>query len=294
VTCGEANWSGWQDSVRELWMVLERLAPMGIDDAVEVSPGRDTTPIRRVITSATAQAFQVQLLTGQRLGEVRDVKWSHVDLEAGWWTLPASATKNGKAHRVPLTEWAVASLRERRRAASDSAIHVFENKPDTGSILHRGKKAASLLCKILTFESARMISAAPPRRAWPRPASRASIWPSAESHRGRRDGDSRVRPVQRRRREAAGARGVGTIAEDAARERQQPSEGTRLPAAVVPTFGGHRVRTSPARSLAPLSRDLGGGARGHRIPWVTGKAGATHSIQRGLDGPRFGVAPLFA
>lgn len=160
------------DEIRALWNVLERLAQLDSTDAsadalqqdsgqalrqdsaqaVEVSSVPGTKPIRRVITPATAQAFQVQLLTGQRPGEVRDMKWSHVDLETGWWTLPAAATKNGKAHRVPLTEWAVGVLRERRRAASESAIHVFENKAGTGSILHRGKKAASLLCKILTFQ----------------------------------------------------------------------------------------------------------------------------------------------
>jgi integrase len=139
------------DEIRELWSVLEQLAQPANAEPVELSAAPSTRPIRRVITTATAQAFQVQLLTGQRPGEVRDMKWSHVDLDTGWWTLPAAATKNAKAHRVPLTEWAVAILRERRRVASETAIHIFENKAGTGSILHRGKKAASLLCKILTF-----------------------------------------------------------------------------------------------------------------------------------------------
>lgn len=108
--------------------------------------------IRRAITPATAQAFQVQLLTAQRPGEVRDMKWAHVDLDMGWWTLPPQATKNAKAHRVPLTIEVLKILRARREEAKDTAVHVFENRAGGGSILHRGKKAASLLCKILSFE----------------------------------------------------------------------------------------------------------------------------------------------
>ncbi len=138
------------DEIRELWHVLEQLALPVTPDAVEAGSDSDAQPIRRVITPATAQAFQVQFLTAQRPGEARDMKWAHIDLETGWWTLPASATKNGKAHRVPLPEWAVAILRERKATAKESAVHVFENR--TGSILHRGKKAASLLCQVLSFE----------------------------------------------------------------------------------------------------------------------------------------------
>jgi integrase len=51
--------------------------------------------------------FQLQLLTSSRIGEVRQMRWEDVDREAGWWTIPAHLTKNGLAHRVPLTAWAV-------------------------------------------------------------------------------------------------------------------------------------------------------------------------------------------
>jgi len=47
--------------------------------------------------------FKLRLLTAQRGGEVRSMQWEHVDLETGWWTIPASSTKNGLAHRVPLS-----------------------------------------------------------------------------------------------------------------------------------------------------------------------------------------------
>jgi integrase len=47
--------------------------------------------------------FKLRLLTAQRRGEVRTMRWVDVDLETGWWTIPAFITKNGLAHRVPLS-----------------------------------------------------------------------------------------------------------------------------------------------------------------------------------------------
>jgi integrase len=111
------------DEIRALWGLLERLAKSPEDETEAQAP-----PLRPVITPATAQAFQVQLLTAQRPGEVRDMKWAHLDLLGGWWTLPGSATKNSRPHRVPLTDPVLTILRDRRRAASETAVHVFENR----------------------------------------------------------------------------------------------------------------------------------------------------------------------
>jgi integrase len=58
-----------------------------------------------------AAYFQLAILTAQRGGEVRTMRWKDVDLETGWWTIPASRAKNGRAHRVPLSPQAVAVLR---------------------------------------------------------------------------------------------------------------------------------------------------------------------------------------
>lgn len=207
------------DEIRQLWNALEQLALLAAADVVEVSQDPSTKPVRRVITTATAQAFQVQLLTGQRPGEVRDMKWAHVDLETGWWTLPAAATKNGKAHRVPLTEGAVAILRKRRRAASESAIHVFENRVDTGSILHRGKKAASLLCRILTFEfRAHDLRRTAATRMAEAGVTREHLAKVLNHIEGGGGCNPRLRSLQLRRRETPGARSLGTISESDSRE----------------------------------------------------------------------------
>ena len=54
--------------------------------------------------------FKLRLITAQRGGEVIDMLWSEVDLDSGWWTIAAGRSKNGLAHRVPLSEPALAIL----------------------------------------------------------------------------------------------------------------------------------------------------------------------------------------
>ena len=63
------------------------------------------------------QAIRVLLLTGQRRDEVGAMSWEEVDLAAMTWTLPASRSKNGKAHVVPITPSVLAEM----RAANSSA-----------------------------------------------------------------------------------------------------------------------------------------------------------------------------
>jgi integrase len=142
------------DELRELWLKLEEIvrAPE-TEDAVEAEGASvDAAPTRRRgITVATAEAFQVQLLTAQRPGEVRSMRWADVDLDAGWWSIPGTLTKNGRPHRVPLAEPVLGILKARRERAEDEAKFVFENRLGAGSIAHRGKKAASILSRSLTF-----------------------------------------------------------------------------------------------------------------------------------------------
>lgn len=45
---------------------------------------------------------RVLILTGQRRTETALMRWQDVDLETGWWTIPAEVAKNGEQHEVPL------------------------------------------------------------------------------------------------------------------------------------------------------------------------------------------------
>jgi integrase len=67
-----------------------------------------------------ASTFKLRLLTAQRGGEVLSVEWKELDLDNAWWTIPAEKTKNGLAHRVPLSPPAVRIFRELRKEQDES------------------------------------------------------------------------------------------------------------------------------------------------------------------------------
>jgi integrase len=100
------------DELRAFWAAADQLAPeMGA-------------------------AFKLRLLTAQRGGEVFNMRWQDVDLDSGWWTIPASGSKNKLAHRVPLSSAALDLLTELRgnedarlkgQKEPKPSIYVFRN-----------------------------------------------------------------------------------------------------------------------------------------------------------------------
>lgn len=64
----------------------------------------------------TAAVYRLILLTGQRGGEVKQMRWSQIN--DNLWVIPSGVTKNKREHRVPLSEPALAIL-ERLRAQQD-------------------------------------------------------------------------------------------------------------------------------------------------------------------------------
>jgi integrase len=59
-----------------------------------------------------ARALEFLILTASRTGEARFARWSEIDLAARVWTIPGERMKGGKEHRVPLSDRALAILRE--------------------------------------------------------------------------------------------------------------------------------------------------------------------------------------
>ena len=74
-------------------------------------------------------AFKLRLLTAQRGGEVFGMRWQEVDLEDGWWTIPASGSKNKLPHRVPLSIAAVDLLKDLRANADEHLKTQRHPKP---------------------------------------------------------------------------------------------------------------------------------------------------------------------
>ena len=83
--------------------------------------------------------LRLRLLTAQRGGEVLGATWAEMDLPTGWWTIPAERSKNGLAHRVPLSPQAVKVLKALHAITGDS-LWVFPSpKKKDASITHTQK-----------------------------------------------------------------------------------------------------------------------------------------------------------
>jgi integrase len=69
-----------------------------------------------------AKALEFVVLTAVRSGEARGAAWAEIDLEAKVWTIPPERMKSEKEHRVPLSDRAVAILREMEAVAVNDLV----------------------------------------------------------------------------------------------------------------------------------------------------------------------------
>jgi integrase len=67
--------------------------------------------LRRSEGSA-ARALEFAILTAARSGEVLGARWAEIDFEGKTWTVPAERMKRGNEHVVPLSDAALALLRD--------------------------------------------------------------------------------------------------------------------------------------------------------------------------------------
>ena len=68
----------------------------------------------------TKLALKLQLVTGQRKGEIVSAEWDEFDLKKGCWTIPANKSKNNNNHLVPLSKLALELLEELKTLSKDS------------------------------------------------------------------------------------------------------------------------------------------------------------------------------
>jgi integrase len=69
--------------------------------------------------------IKLLILTGQRRNEVAELCLGELDLDAGLWTLPAARAKNGREHKIPLSDMAIAILRALPRIADSDFVLTF-------------------------------------------------------------------------------------------------------------------------------------------------------------------------
>jgi len=78
------------------------------------------------------RAVWVMLATGCRVGEITGARWEHVNLEAGTWLLPE--TKNGKAHTVSLSRFALDQFEALHVRTSDGSVWVLPARHHSGHV----------------------------------------------------------------------------------------------------------------------------------------------------------------
>ena len=67
-------------------------------------------------------AVKLMVVTAQRYEEVIPSRWADFDLVSKWWTIPGDFTKNGKKHKVPLTNLASDLLRKIKEQSGMSGV----------------------------------------------------------------------------------------------------------------------------------------------------------------------------
>jgi len=94
--------------------------------------GLDEAPM----TDGIKLALKLQLVTAQRKGEIVGAALEEFDLEDNVWTIPAVRSKNGQAHRVPLSPLALELIQEARFQGGDTPW-LFPSPTADGPILAR-------------------------------------------------------------------------------------------------------------------------------------------------------------
>ena len=91
-------------------------------------------------------ALRLQLVTAQRKGEVIGANKSEFDLSEKVWTIPAERSKNGTAHRVPLSDFALQLIEEALEATGGSdwlfpSTHGHQNHINPEAVSHALRNA---------------------------------------------------------------------------------------------------------------------------------------------------------
>ena len=102
-------------------------------------PYREVSEALKIVEASKASmavklCFRFLVLTAVRSGEARLAQWNEIDLDARLWTIPASRMKQGREHRQPLSDQAIAVL-ESIQVLRDGSGLVFPSPARKGNPL---------------------------------------------------------------------------------------------------------------------------------------------------------------
>lgn len=120
----QANPAVWRGGLAHLLPPPRKIAPVRHQPAL---PWQGVPELMRRLAESkgtAARCLAFLILTAARSGEARCTSWQEINLDAGIWTVPGARMKGGREHRVPLSDAAMAILREMLplRHAADALV----------------------------------------------------------------------------------------------------------------------------------------------------------------------------
>jgi integrase len=104
------NPARWRGHLQNLLPARRRLAGVEHHAALSWREIANFMSELRAREGVAALALQFLVLTAARTGEVLGARWDEVDIAVAVWTVPAQRVKAGRAHRIPLSDAALAVL----------------------------------------------------------------------------------------------------------------------------------------------------------------------------------------
>lgn len=84
----------------------------------------------------TEISLKICLSTACRIGEILNAKWQNVSFDNSTWVIPAEDSKNGEAHHISLSPFALAQFQE-LKTYSTSPIYCVPNRTDNAPLCNR-------------------------------------------------------------------------------------------------------------------------------------------------------------
>jgi integrase len=128
------NWALLERALIEVTPILPGMARMGEKVRTRVLNDDEI----RLLWEATGAVgypfgnlFRLLLLTGQRLGEVKSMRWSELDMDKALWTIPSDNTKSDRGdHVVPLNRLAVEIINEMHHIDGSDLLFPTSSNPN--------------------------------------------------------------------------------------------------------------------------------------------------------------------
>ncbi|MDT1064376.1 tyrosine-type recombinase/integrase [Paracoccus sp. CPCC 101403] len=116
------NPARWKGNLKELMPSFKTAAIKDHQPALRVSDAPAWYSALTQREGTAARALQFLIMTAARSGEIRKAEWSEIHFEEQMWIVPAARMKMRREHRVPLSQPALALLKDLPKMAGTDLI----------------------------------------------------------------------------------------------------------------------------------------------------------------------------